>query len=827
MAKPTIIRGSDHHFSFTYKGSGLGQRVGTFVPFTDDGTISKSCYFDDGNNEHLHRTPGSNGNRRTWTWSAWVKRVKLAQGYMFMYSDASANTEAIQFDSSNRLHYYVLVSSSYQINYISNRTFEDLGEWIHIVVRKDTTQSTAADRVRIYVNGTQITSWATATQPSQNDEGFFNQSGKKHGLGNFDNASYDDAMGYLAEVNFIDGTSYGPDTFGVEDSTSSRWIPKTLGSITYGTHGFRMQFANSAGQTIGDDTSGQGNDYTVVNVGTHQISLDTPTSAYTNFGGDKEAGGSASDGNMKVTTPGSGGGYNQCVALAQFGVSKGKWYWECRINTKGAAAYGWKSDDNTLGSQAGVTGNYKFGPAYNVGTSGGFADGEWDCNYSTGASEFSAFATSGVGDIIMFAIDLDNRKGYVGKNGTWFNSANPANGTGSIGLGRDPVPSVGAKFYPMCLRLDSSGVATYNFGQNPSFSSQITAAANTASSGPGLFKYTPPTDFVAINRDNIPSSNKGIVSFAWADNIASGHNVFRDSSRGDETVFSPSTSMQASPRGIVEFLQGGYRLDQDDLVGGMDAADSDFVSWNWVGNNGTLAANTDGSGATLASTTQANQTAGFSIVLYTGDGNSNRKIAHGLSSAPEFIATRARGSASWYTYIKSAVAYDTTPQNRYMRFDSDDSHSDYETPWADTVPTSSVFSIGSTQTNNNTTNYVAYCWHSVEGYSKIGSYHGNGQTDGPMVLTGFKPAWLLVKAINVGNGWRCFDNVRDKFNPRDKNSRINEAGGQLTGDNIDFLANGFKIQNSDGDINGSYHYIFMAFAERPFVGDGTNPGMAG
>lgn len=831
MAEPTIVRGSDHHFSFTYTGTGLGQRVGTFVPFTDNGTISQSLLFNDGNGEYLHRTPGSDGNRRTWTWSAWVRREKLAAAYMFIYSDASANTEDIQFDSSNRLQYYVLVGGSYQINYISNRTFEDKSKWYHIVVRKDTTQSTAADRVRIYVDGDQITSWNTATQPSQNDEGFINQSGKQHAIGNFANVGVsDEAVGHLAEVNFADGQSYGPDTFGITDTTTGVWIPKSLGSITYGTHGYRMQFANSAGQTLGDDTSGQGNDYTVVNVGTDQVRQDSPTQSFTNMNGDNTGGFTIAEGGLNVTSPGSGQ-YEQIVGLPNFGVATGKWYWELRVYNKGKTGVGWKSDDHVGGASAADssssphTGRNGLGLVYNIGSSGGFADGEITDDYSNAYSDFSTFSAASAGDIVMFAIDLDNSKGYIGLNGTWFNSANPANGTGSIGLS---TPATGKnKFYPMMLRLDSAGQNNYNFGQNPTFSDAYDdPVANTASSGPGLFKYTPPTDFLAINRENIPSTNKGIVDFAWADNRASGHNVFRDSSRGDNTVFSPSTGYQASPRGIVEFLQGGYRLDQDDLVGGMDAADNNFVSWNWHANGGTTAANTDGSGATLASTTQANQEAGFSIVTYTGDGNAGRKVAHGLTSAPEFIATKALGSASWYVYFKNEK-YDSTPWNRYFRFDSDDSYTDSGSAWNDTAPASSVFTIGDSKTNTNTTNYVAYCWHSVEGYSKIGYYEGSGNATGPYIVTGFKPAWVLIKGINIGNSWRVFDNVRELFNPRTTSSDIDTAGGDVTNDPIHFHANGFKLFTDDADVNGSYAYAYMAFAERPFNGDGTNPGHAG
>ena len=127
-------------------------------------------------------------------------------------------------------------------------------------------------------------------------------------------------------------------------------------------------------------------------------------------------------------------------------------------------------------------------------------------------------------------------------------------------------------------------------------------------------------------------------------------------------------------------------------------------------------------------------------------------------------------------------------------------------------------------TNGNGKNYIAYCWHSVEGYSKVGGwYEGNGSTEGPFIYTGFKPAWLLIKGINIGNSWQILDNARDPINPVNKVLEPDSTAADATGHNIDFLANGFKIRTSDADINGSYAYWYAAFAEHPFVGDGTNP----
>ena len=831
MPEPTIVRGSDHFFNVTYEGNGTGQRVGNFIPYTDNGTIAKSCMFNDDDNPYLTKTAGASpSSTKIFTLSWWVKRSALsATQTMIGLAEVSGSTNrpVMNFDSSNRLQ--VVTSGGTTMNKVTTRTFEDTSKWYHIVVRIDTTQSTAADRVRIYVDGDQITVFTTNTIPSQNAD--FQLASQTMNIGRLSGTSqkFD---GYLAEIHYADGQSYGPDTFGITDTSTGRWIPKSLGSITYGNNGYRMEFANSAGQTIGDDTSGNANDFTVNNLGANDIMVDSPTQNFTNMTGDNTGGFTIAEGGLNITSPGSGQ-YEQIVGLPSFGVATGKWYWEVRVYNKGQTQLGWKSDDHVGGAGAADTsvsphtGSGAIGIGYNVGGSGGFADGEWTDDYSNAYSDFSTFTAASAGDIVMFALDLDNNKGYVGLNGTWFNSANPANGTGSIGLS---TPATGKnKFYPMMLRLDGAGQNNFNFGQNRTFSNAFdkSAVANTASSGPGFFKYTPPTDFLAICQDNLSTTEKGIPGLTWIkdrDNTYS-HGL-RDSNRGpNKDLFTNLDQAEVTNTdGVQKFLKGGFSI--EDLLG-LNADGASIVSWNWVGNGGTTSANADGSGASLASTIQANQTAGFSIVTYAGSSSGSQTVAHGLSEAPEWIAIKNRtdSSRSWFIYVP-VTKYDTTPQNRYFRFNSDDSHASGNV-FNNTAPTNKVFSIqdaGSLNTNGSGKNYIAYCWHSVEGYSKIGDwYEGNGSTNGPFIYTGFKPAWLLIKGINIGNSWQILDNARDPINPVNKVLEPDSTAADATGHNIDFLANGFKIRTSDADINGSYAYWYAAFAEHPFVGDGTNP----
>ena len=482
------------------------------------------------------------------------------------------------------------------------------------------------------------------------------------------------------------------------------------------------------------------------------------------------------------------------------GVSTGKWYWEVKINTKGASGYGWKSDSNVGGSQALSSGTGSRGTVYNVGGSGGFADGEWTDDFSGATSNFSPFATASNNDVVMFALDLDNRRGYVGLNGTWFNSANPANGTGSIGLGKVTTHAVTSNFYPMCVRLDASGTGTYNFGGTS-------------------FAHTPPTGFLNWNQATMPGTDEGISSLSWTKNrdATDSHQLY-DSSRGKQkVVISNTTTAEASViDGLQRFLKGGFQT-EDDVS--LNTASESYVSWNWVANKGTTASNSSGS---ITSTVQANTTAGFSIVKYTGSGSA-ATIGHGLSTAPTFIAVKnLDDTSSWYVYMNATRA--NNANTYYMRFDSDDSQSDTGAVWNDTSPTSTVFSVGGEDTSNKaSTDFVAYCWTDIDAFSKIGQFTGNNNADGAFIYTGFKPAFLMVKGLSVGNGWTVWDSARSPINPLDTALFWNTTGADDTGNTIDFLSNGFKLRSSNADFNGSYIYGYMAFAEAPFIGDGVSP----
>ena len=259
---------------------------------------------------------------------------------------------------------------------------------------------------------------------------------------------------------------------------------------------------------------------------------------------------------------------------------------------------------------------------------------------------------------------------------------------------------------------------------------------------------------------------------------------------------------------LKSFDSDGFSLEGN--VSDYNQNSSNFVAWNWLA-GGSASSNSDGS---ITSSVSANTTAGFSIVSWTGS-NANATIGHGLSSAPEMIIFKNRSDASsWLTYLTIIGA------GNFLRLNETNASASGSTPFNNTASTSSVFSVGANNdTNGSSDSMIAYCFSSVRGYSKIGSYTGNGNADGTFVYTGFKPAFVIFKETGVGN-WLMKDNKRPTYNQNDQyfyaNGSDSEFNNSVVG--MDFLSNGFKCRGTAGDMNGNgTTVIYMTFAENPFV----------
>ena len=779
MAAPTIPNGEEQFFPVIYEGNGAGQRVGKFVPFTDNGTIANSVIFNDADNAYLSRTNDA-GDRDTFTISVWVKRCALGavQHIFDTYDGSSSNDGFIRFNSDNTIS--VRLGSPSNLLYVTNRTFEDTSKFYHIMLSVNTGDSTAADRAKLYVDGDRITSFSTQTNAGSSDNTQFNYSSATFRIGSTTSGSYD-FDGYLAEFNQVDGTALTPDTFGLTDTSTGRWIPKALTGITYGTNGFRLQFGTSS--ALGDDTSGNENDFSVTNLVAGDQTTDSPTQNFPTI-----------DSNRSSLTLSEGNTVGQGSPSIKFAFSgmtfdpsdTTGYYLEFKVLSANGGVIGFRSDTDPL--PISTTASY-------VG------DGYLAMNYANdlyldGTSIYSGSGTWTTNDIIGFYIK--ENKLYYSVNGTMQNSSNHVGvfskpGRYRITMGHNS--SVGsAKFQMFCPQ--------------------------------SKWTYTPSGDFAnyrEINQDNAPETAKGVSGLVWIKNRdASSNHSLQDSSRGSTQMLYPDlTSQQYTVTdGVQKFLKGGFQMEDDTLI---NTSGNSYVSWNWVANGGTTATNNDGS---ITSTVQVNTTAGFSIVRWTG-GGSAATVGHGLSQTPEWIfykRTNATGDG-WITYHKDQ---DASPANGSMQIQSDGTYGADSTLWNNTAPTSSVISIG-TYGMQSSEERTAWVWHGIEGFSKFGKYVGNGSADGPFVYLGFRPAFVCIKRLTAGYHWTAKDIARDPINPMTKDLKWNlTAADSVDANNaVDFLSNGFKIRSASSgatNYNGSgATHIYMAWAEHPFVGDGTSP----
>ena len=307
------------------------------------------------------------------------------------------------------------------------------------------------------------------------------------------------------------------------------------------------------------------------------------------------------------------------------------------------------------------------------------------------------------------------------------------------------------------------------------------------------------------------------LDWLWSKSRSNGHShALMDTSRitsGDYLpLFADTTDVEQTfyDSELQSITSDGFTVGTQPHAGGDGKT---YVGFAWKANGGTTSSDSNGS---ITSTVQANTTAGFSIITYTGTGSA-ATLGHGLGSAPEVVIAKSRSQAyGWIVYHKEAASDAHTD---YLGLDDTDALIDFPM-WNDTAPTSTVFSVGTdVAVNNNTKNYVAYCFAQKQGYSKFGSYTGNGNTDGTFVYLGFKPAWIIVKATDADE-WRIYDHKRaNAFNVINVRLKAHSDAAESQDDNeCDFLSNGVKFRSNSGGVNSSgQKYIYMAFAEHPFV----------
>jgi hypothetical protein len=796
--------------------------------------INNSLRFRSGASPYFTRTASVAGNRQKFTLSMWVKIGKTGvtayRAGLFGSGNCATGGGSglgVHIQGNNESSaIQAFVGGGTTMLLITNQKFRDPSAWYHLVFSIDTTQATAANRFRMYVNNQEITSFSTNTQISQNYSFDWNNLSSAIYLGAYNDGTPISTFfdGYMAEVYHVDGQQLTPSSFGQNDTLTGQWVPKAYLS-TYGTNGFYLKFADTSGvtaATIGKDSSGNGNNLTPSGISntagvTYDFMTDSPTvgplaSNYAVLNpGIRQWNSSdfVSDGNLKYTV-GNGSGVTGTVA-ATIPIVSGKWYAEFYINAAVTAQWiGVSSNLARIGLGSVDCGIRNPGYAYKVNTGN-------KCNNDNTGTAYGASSTTG--DIIGVAMDADTGSITFYKNGT------------SLGVAYTGMTNAGNGWVFGC-DSDPSGSFFVNFGQRP-------------------FSYTPPTGYSALNTYNLsaPAIKNGAAHIAatlytgngttqsvvntvngtsfqpdlvWMKiRSTTGQHVLTDSVRGiSKQVFSSSQNIETaeSTKGVTAFNSNGFTLGGDLVtIGSTNNNTYTYVAWQFKG-GGTAVTNTNG---TISSQVSANPTAGFSAVTYTGTG-ANATVGHGLGVAPSMVIIKNRVDAGrdWQVYHVGL-----TSAANSIQLNSNAAQGSNPTQFNSTAPTSSVFSVGSAAATNGSTNtFIAYCFAAVAGYSAFGVYVGNGAADGPFVYTGFRPKFVLTKATGTANGttsstvWTIWDTTRNSTNPTVFElypAVITAEGTDSNG--IDIMSNGFKpTRNSEYHNWSGTTYIYIAFAENPF-----------
>jgi len=809
--------------------------------FTDSGfyphEIDQSARFDKASSAYLTKTPSSATNQRTWTWSGWLKNTgdMTSDFDFFTANGASAELTAFMVSGDEQhLQFY----SNNAVILKASADLRDTASWYHIMCRCDTTQSTASNRLKFYINGTEA-DYATDARSSSFAEDF--ETGINDTVAHYVGCNQVNGNllnGYLAEVHFTDGVSNAPSAFG--ETKEGVWIPKAY-TGSHGTNGYYLKFdqtgtGTASASTIGADSSGNNNHYTTSGFASTDSNIpDSPTNNFCTWNVlNKDSDISTKEGNTSATSSTSGSHSNIKGTIQ---MNSGKWYAEF-IHT---AALG----GSTATAMGICTEAYAVTNTHPVGSS----SGAWGIYQSTagqvianGAEVIGSLSITSPDTVIQIAYDVDNGKMWVGVANTWYAADGGTDGNPATGA-NECASSVPTGMFFFCdVVNNASQHVNINAGQDSSFAGNVTAQNNADQNGHGDFYYSPPSGYLALCTANLPEptisplngeqpsdhfntvlwSGNGSTDhdisgvgfqpdFVWIKNRSStsGWHALHDAVRGaGATLFSNATDAEyAYSDYFGPFQTDGFRLSDVSVGHSWNTSSNAYVGWNWLGANST-ASNSDGS---ITSTVSANTKAGFSIVTYTSPNNtSDQTVGHGLGAVPKVIIAKNRISAfNWDIYhvgtgsVENTLIFTNAATRDYDIFTTSN-------------PTSSVFGIKHNYTHYSTDTYVAYCFAEVEGYSKFGSFTGNGDADGPFVYTGFRPAFVIVKNSTGTESWGMGDSTRSPINPlKDRlYPDLNNAEYSI-GDWLDLLSNGFKHRGTAFNTS-SATYIYMAFAEMPF-----------
>ena len=756
-------------------------------------SITRSAWFD-GSADYLSRSMGSPDDQSKWIVSVWFRRLRFGTAEYLVVggTSASSSTWYIGFNSSNQ---FVSVDGAGSNGIITNRVFRD-SEWTHAVFSFDSDDSTAGDRCRLWINGVEETSFATDNNPSSGATFNMNASGQTHTIGANLTGPSNQFLGKITQVLFLDGESIQDSSYAIGDFGANETVG-TNGSVWVAKRNYIMaNYATTAGGNsfclsadIGDGTDDSSN--------TNNF---TPTSMSDSANGSND---SPSDPHplysvlhkSAVTATLSEGGRRASLAagtawlsVTRFVPPTGKYYVEVKANTVTGSemAIGVCNPNSEQDASPRASGFLHWE-----------ADGDRYLDGSQTATEVTAWAAT---NVVGLGINMDGKQLlFYDKDG---------NLDATVAFGSNVDGSDGVLLY--LGNLSGSGAqdatliiesADMTHGVPSGYSELKTQnLPEITTQGADVFQTLLYTGNAADNRDITGAGFK--PDFLWHKrrNGTQGHKLI-DSTRGvTKVVASDTNSAEATEAGLDSFQSDGIRVDD---ANNTNDSGSNYAAWCWKVNNGTTATNENGS---IDTTVQVASEGHISIATLTATGSA-ATYGHGLSGAPDFVTIKRRnGNDAWYTWMNGMGG------TQYITLDTTDAVATNSAVYT-ALPTSTVVNGG---TIFGAGTYVMYCFRNVPGLLQAGKYVGNGNADGPLVLTGFQPRFLLIKGDVSGQEWEIYDTARDPIND---DSPVylepNDDGAEGTDNkDLDFLSDGFKIRHTTPTLNTSgTSYFYVAIAD--------------
>ena len=811
--------------------------------------IDQSLRFQSANSTNLETTLGTPTDRDRWSWSCWVKRGGISEStrtVLFAAGPTSGLNDNNRLDLGFETGDGVFFTAQTQTAETTAK-YRDPSAWMHIVYTWDGTT------LKGYVNGVR----QMASTVLSGDVGI--NGAESHRIGRSAAAAEWFFHGYMAEMNFLDGTLVGETTVDGEIlidefgryNEDGVWVPKAISftSDQYGNNGFRLKFDSSADGGIGDDSAPTGgnhdgsNDFTANNFDTAAISssnedndvdyFDTPTNNYATLNPLNvfDASVTYSKANLRANYGDTG----NRVVFVDMPMAAGKYYWELTLK------------DDVEGWAGVITEDYVKRQLTN------FADNSdswaYELSGSTNnqkrhiGSNTDSHGSLVSNDTIGFLLDIASGTLKIEINGTTQSNSEFTN-----------IPTNERLFVAFNIGGGAGNTVSmdWNFGQMPFVHSQTgysDVATNslpvpTIKNGRDHFNILTWTGTGSSNARTGLGFQPDLVWVKKRADTTESHDL-QDSIRGaGERFRTNSTDGSTSVSGtITSFDSDGFTVVDS---GTTNESGKTYVAWCWKAGSAPTTTNsanagdaqTAGSvkvddkngsfaqGTIKVNNLSVNTTAGFSIATYTGTGSAGT-IPHGLGAAPEWaLLKRTDGTSAWSVYHKSMGNQNKMALNENLKMSDFGTGTDI---WNGTSPTNQVFSIGvAGDVNTLNEQFIAYMWAPVKGFSKFGSYEGNGNTDGTFVYLGFKPSLIIFKNVDALGSWVMYDTARNTDNPVDTRLTANTKNtkGTSSSMHVDFLSNGFKHRNNDQDLNSNDTFVYMAFAENPFGGTNQPPATA-